>query len=110
MRFPKAVLRNASVLLILGPVLLNLGPVTTSVPGNLTQPHGQNSAKQCQNSAKPLYRPSPLQYSDELHQKDLRINLFLGHIWAPENELFLGPDTFLALSLIVAKTVSRGSY
>ena len=65
------------------------------------------------NSAK--YRPTaryssrPLHHSDELHQKDLRIIPVSVHILGPENELFIEADTFLALSLVVAKTVSGGS-
>ena len=71
-------------------------------------------SKQCQNSAK--YRPTAtytvprLQYSTELHQKDLRINPYLGHIWDPEIKVFLEADTFLALSLIVRVYASDGSY
>ena len=50
---------------------------------------------------------SRLQYSDELHQKDLRIMPLFVHISGPENEAVLGADTFLALSLIVAYSVYR---
>ena len=58
------------------------------------------------NSAK--YRPTtiysmpPLQQTDELHQKDLRINLYLLQILGPGIEVISAADTFLALSLIVA--------
>ena len=76
------------------------------IQANRTRNLGQNSVK---------YRPtlrnsaSPLQQDSELHQKDLRINLYLGHIWDPEIKAFLRADMFLALSLIVDKSVSRGS-
>ena len=65
-----------------------------------------NSAKQCHFLR---YTKQPLQYNDELHQKDLRINPESVHILGPENELFLRADTKLALSLIVAFYVSRAS-
>ena len=51
----------------------------------------------------------PLQYSDELHQKDLRIMPVLLHIQGPENEAVLEADTFLALFLIVGFRVSEAS-
>ena len=66
-----------------------------------------NSAKQCHIRTTTL---QPLQHDDELHQKDLRINLEIGHIWDPENEAYLRADMFLALSLIVAVYVPGRSY
>ena len=65
---------------------------------NRPRDNGQNSVK---------YRPTlrytvpALQFNTELHQKDLRINLEMVHIWDPENEAYLRADTNLALSLIV---------
>ena len=64
-------------------------------------------SKQCQTVTYPC---SPLQLAIELHQKDLRINPVLVHIWDPENEAVLRADMFLALFLIVRFYVSRGSY
>ena len=55
------------------------------------------------------YRPRPLQLRNELHQKDLRINLILLQILGPENEVYLEADTFLALFLIVGFHVSEAS-
>ena len=49
----------------------------------------------------------PLHFSDELHQKDLRIIPETVHILGPETEAYLRADTFLALSLIVAISVYR---
>ena len=66
-------------------------------------------SKQCQNGHILDTECQRLQENAELHQKDLRINLKLVHIWDPENEAVLGADTFLALSLIVPLLVSRGS-
>ena len=77
MRFPSAVSQNMTVLLSLGPVLLSWGP---PIQANSFREIGQNSVK---------YRPTrrlpwrPLQFDGELHQKDLRILLYLGHIWGP---------------------------
>ena len=86
------------VLLNLGPVLLNYGPVIVPIQAN-------TMAKQCQNSVKTVptvpYRPPPFQQRDELHQKDLRINLDFLHILGPGYEGYLQADMFLALSLIV---------
>ena len=71
-------------------------------------------SKQCQNSAEQCHTqyhtPPRLQQRDELHQKDLRIIPYLGHIWDPENELFQRADTFLALSLIVMNSVPRDPF
>ena len=61
-----------AVLLDLGPVLLNYGPVSYPYQANTTVEHGQNSVKQGQTVPN---RASPLQKDNELHQKDLRINL-----------------------------------
>ena len=66
-----------------------------------------NSAKTVSNR---YTDPSPLQYSDELHQKDLRIMSYFMHIWDPENEAYLRADTFLALSLIVDISVPRDPF
>ena len=88
------------------PVLLNLVPVSYPYPANRTWSIGQNSVKQCQTVT---LSASRLQLADELHQKDLRIMPVLVQIWAPENEAVLEADTILALSLIVAISLSRGS-
>ena len=67
-----------------------------------------------QNSVK--YRPTVLSYASrlqqraELHQKDLRISLYLVHIQGPENEADLRADMFLALFLIVAFYASGPSH
>ena len=104
MRFPRHVSQNMTVLLSSGPVLLNVGP-----PFQANRPRDirQNSVKY-----RPTHRTtgSPLQRADELHQKDLRINLFLGHILGPGTEANLRADTFLALSLIVPYSVLRDPY
>ena len=77
------------------------------IQANTTRVIGQNSVK---------YRPtaaitgSPLQLADELHQKDLRINLKYCHILGPETEADLRADMFLALSLIVPFNVPRDPY
>ena len=63
------------------------------------------------NSAK--YRPTlrysyrPLQQLVELHQKDLRINLVLGHFLGLRIRHVLRADTFLALFLVVGFNVPR---
>ena len=80
------------------PVPLNYGPWRPPIQANSLWDHGQNSVKQCQTVPDSVL---PLQYASELHQKDLRINLVLLHIWDPENEAVLRADTFLALFLIV---------
>ena len=51
---------------------------------------------------------SPFHGGVELHQKDLRINLVFLQILGPGIELILQADTFLALSLIVGISLSRG--
>ena len=98
MRFPIHVSQNMTVLLSLGPVLLSFGPVEHCIQANTTVKHGQNSAKY---RPTVLTRASRLQRNNELHQKDLRINLKYGSILGPESEVILGADTFLALFLIV---------
>ena len=94
------------VLLILGPVLLYLGPVEPPYWANRTLRIGQNSVKYSHTLG---YRDTPLQYTAELHQKDLRINLVLVHILGLRMRHVLRADTFLALFLIVGFYVSRGS-
>ena len=74
---------------------------------NTTVQHGQNSVKQWPNSAKQCQR---LHRNDELHQKDLRINVDFMHILGPENERVLRADMFLALSLIVSIYVPGPSF
>ena len=64
--------------------------------------------KQCQIVPTRYTDPAPLQYSVELHQKDLRILLVLLQILGPGLRSYLEADTFLALSLVVAIWVHNG--
>ena len=103
MRFPRHVSQNMTVLTLFGTVLTLFGP---PYQANSFMEIGQNSAK---------YRPAlrytgrPFHRADELHQKDLRINLIFLQILGLRTEGILRADTFLALSLIVENTVPRPS-
>ena len=66
--------------------------------------------KQCQNRTYPIPTLQPLQRTTELHQKDLRIIALFLQISGSRNKGILEADTLLALSLIVAFSVSDGSY
>ena len=97
---------GVAVLLYLVPVLLNLVPVPYPYWANTTVQHGQNSVKQCKQCQTECQR---LHGNSELHQKDLRIIALFLHISGSRNKGNIEADTFLALSLIVAYSVSQAS-